>query len=509
MTYSTGIAASSELAANAAVRLVEQGGNAVDAAIGAALISAISEPGMVALGSGGYIVVWPPDGPPVSIDGGVEMPGRGLPQERFGRGAEKVHLDYIGGCEALVGAGTVATPGTLAAFAEASRRYGVLPWRELIQPAIELVRAGFPMGAPSYRYLSASHELIFGREPQSFAALHDDDGELLPVGALIHIPELGDSLELIAMEGVEAFYQGDLAVAIASDIEAADGILRRADLAAYEARVSEPMAYELGPWQLASAAPSAIGGAVLGVMVHRSGELMANDKPWSDDWVRHVVHIQNEVLSFRYQELDLTPEFSALARSYFDAALAGTSTAATDSASTVHNSVADVSGLSCAITISAGYGSGVMPAGTGIWLNNCLGELELNCTGFHALAPGSRLLSNMAPTVGRSSTGGILSMGSPGSGRITTAQYQTLINLILAEWPLDQAIAHPRLHLAHAGAFPQVHVEPGVKTFTGNLEWKPVERLDTYFGGVGAVRIENDQIEAARDPRRSGAVARA
>ncbi len=365
------------------------------------------------------------------------------------------------------------------------------------------------MGAPSHRYLSASHELIFGREPQSFAALHDQRGELLPVGALIHIPELADSLELIALEGAEAFYHGDLAAMIASDVEAADGILTRADLAAYEPRVSEPMVYELGPWQLASSAPSSIGGAVLGVMVHRSAELMANDEPWSDAWVHHVVQIQNEVLSFRYQELDLTPQFSELARAYFDAAVAPSAGDAKDSASTVHNSAADISGLSCAITISAGYGSGVMPAGTGIWLNNCLGELELNCTGFHALAPGSRLLSNMAPTVGRSSAGGTLSMGSPGSGRITTAQYQSLINLVLAGWPLEQAIAHPRLHLAHAGGFPEVHVEPGIDTFAGDLEWKSVDRLDTYFGGVGAVLIENGEIEAASDPRRSGAVARA
>ncbi|MFK7955729.1 MAG: gamma-glutamyltransferase [Lysobacterales bacterium] len=497
-----GVSASSDLAADAGARIAKDGGNAVDAAIAACLVSAVTEPGMVALGAGGYVVIWPSEGNPIAIDGGVEMPGRGLSADRFGMGAETVHLDYFDGTDALVGAGTVATPGALAAFAEASARFGRMPWRELMLPAIEVVKAGFPMRPPSHRYLTASHQLIFGREPESFAAIHDNAGELLSIGDAIHVPHLADSLQLIADEGVSAFYRGDLAVAIAACIKEGQGILTREDLAAYQPIVSEPMRYTLGPLQLASAAPSAIGGSLLGVMVTQAEQGMPDSEPWGSEWLQRVVEIQNDVLGYRAKVLDVSPDFGDQARAYFHQQLG----VGKDSASTVHNSVVDSQGNACSITLSAGYGSGVMPPGTGIWLNNCLGELELNCTGFHSLPPATRLLSNMAPTTGRSVAGEVLSLGSPGSGRITTAQFQTLLNLVVLEWPLEKAIAHPRVHVTQAGPQPLVHIEPGLTPFEGGIRWHPMDQLDTYFGGVGAVMLKTDSMEAATDCRRSGAV---
>ena len=458
---------------------------------------------MVALGAGGYVVIWPSEGDPIAIDGGVEMPGRGLSADRFGKGAQSVHLDYFDGTDALVGAGTVATPGALAAFAMASERFGRLPWRELVLPAVEIVKAGFPMRPPSHRYLTASHQLIFGREPDSFAALHDQSGALLNIGDTLQIPYLADSLQLIADEGVSAFYQGDLAAAIAACIEAGQGILTREDLAAYQPIVSEPMAYTLGPWQLVSAAPSAVGGSLLGVMVSQAEQHMPASEPWGRDWLQRVVEIQNEVLGYRSRVLDVSADFSDQARAYFRQQVP----VAKDSASTVHNSVVDCDGNACSITLSAGYGSGVMPPGTGIWLNNCLGELELNCTGFHSLSPGTRLLSNMAPTTGRSAAGDVLSLGSPGSGRITTAQFQTLLNLVVLGWSLEEAIAHPRVHVAQPGSTPVVHIEPGLTPFAGEVNWHSVEQRDTYFGGVGAVILKDGSMDAATDCRRSGAVA--
>ncbi len=503
LAQQTGISASSDLAAAAGARVARDGGNAVDAAIAACLVSAVTEPGMVALGAGGYLVIWPADGPPVAIDGGVEMPGRGLSADRFGQGAETVRLDYFGGTDAMVGAGTVAIPGALAALAEASSRFGLLPWRELVLPAVDIVRAGFPMRPPSHRYLMASHQLIFGREPDSFAAIHNDAGNLLAVGETIVIPRLADSLQLIADEGVDAFYRGDLAAAIVGCIAEGQGIVTREDLASYRPVVSEPMNFALGPWQLASSAPSAIGGTMLGVMTNRANDAMPVAQPWGRKWVQRIVEIQNEVLGYRTDVLDVSPDFSEQARAYFDQQVK----TAKDSASTVHNSAVDGQGNACSITISAGYGSGVMPAGTGIWLNNCLGELELNCTGFHSLPPGTRLLSNMAPTVGRSSSGQSLAMGSPGSGRITTAQFQTLLNLVLLDQSLDDAIAHPRVHIAKTGKIPQIHIEPGIVPFDGDISWTHVSALDTYFGGVGAVLLRGELMEAGTDPRRSGAVA--
>jgi gamma-glutamyltranspeptidase/glutathione hydrolase len=143
------------------------------------------------------------------------------------------------------------------------------------------------------------------------------------------------------------------------------------------------------------------------------------------------------------------------------------------------------------VTVSSGYGAGMIAEGTGIWLNNCLGEQELNPAGLYARPPGSRLLSNMAPTVGRRSDGATLAVGSPGADRITTALTQVLAGYISGHMPLQDAVGHPRIHVHHAGRpDEQIRVETD---------------LTMYFGGVGAAVTEPaGDLDAAADPRRNG-----
>ena len=144
------------------------------------------------------------------------------------------------------------------------------------------------------------------------------------------------------------------------------------------------------------------------------------------------------------------------------------------------------------MTVSSGYSSGMIAAGTGIWLNNCLGEQELNPRGLHGLAPGTRLLSNMAPTVGRHTDGSALAIGSPGADRITTAVAQVLAGFV-GGMPLQEAVHHPRVHVHRAGRADEV-----VKTETD---------LSMYFGGVAAaLRHPDGHLVASADPRRDGAV---
>jgi gamma-glutamyltranspeptidase/glutathione hydrolase len=153
-------------------------------------------------------------------------------------------------------------------------------------------------------------------------------------------------------------------------------------------------------------------------------------------------------------------------------------------------SATDSDGLGCSVTISSGYGAGMIAAGTGIWLNNCLGEQELNPAGLYARPPGSRLLSNMAPTVGRHRDGSTLAIGSPGADRITTALAQVLAGYS-SGMSLDDAVAHPRVHVHRAGR-------------TGE-EIRDETDLTMYFGGVGVARTGPDgDLEAVADPRRSG-----
>ena len=174
-------------------------------------------------------------------------------------------------------------------------------------------------------------------------------------------------------------------------------------------------------------------------------------------------------------------------------------------------SAVDGDGNACALTCSSGYGSGATVPGTGMLLNNALGEPELNRRGLHALAPGTRLASNMAPTTGRSDDGAVLAAGSPGADRITTALLQVLGPFCLDDARLQEAIDAPRLHLRVEDGRLTVEHEadlPGAAELAAGAglaaREHPVRHM--YFGGVGvALRGRDGGLLAAADPRRAAA----
>ncbi len=500
------VAAPSQIAADAGVQVAEQGGNAVDAAIAAALVACVTEPGVCALGAGGFFTVWASEEQePLTIDGYMEMPGRGLPTERFGRALVEIQLEYGGGTTTVVGHGSVATPGALAAASDANLRFGRLPWRVLLEPVIDWARRGFPLSEAAASYLTFAHQEIFGRTPESYQALHRSNGEPLRAGDIVHVEHLADSLTLIAEQGAAAFYHGELARLIAEDIEANGGILTAADLDAYRPRHRRPLRDELGPWRVATNPPPAIGGVTLTAML----KLMHGHPQggWSPQEVARLVQVQQLVLDFRRQHLDGSEDVIHEAVRILELAEGAEWRAQLTSPATVHISAVDDSGLACATTLSAGYGSGVMPPGTGIWLNNSLGEIELNSQGLHAQPPGSRLVSNMAPTVARRADGAVLAIGSPGADRITTALLQTLVNFANLGLPLQQAVDHPRLHLL-LGDAPTVAFEPGLPIDHLALPTRPFPTRDMFFGGVAAALWEPAKgFHTAADPRRTGGTA--
>jgi gamma-glutamyltranspeptidase/glutathione hydrolase len=134
------VAATGQQALDAGLAVAADGGNAVDAALATAFVALATEPGMVSLGGGAFVNVWPAGGDPVVVDGNVEMPGRGADAARFGRGLREVVTEYGGGLSMLAGHGSVATPGIVPAFAVAAERYAALPWARLVEPAAEAAR---------------------------------------------------------------------------------------------------------------------------------------------------------------------------------------------------------------------------------------------------------------------------------------------------------------------------------------------------------------------------------
>ena len=496
------VATTSQLAADAAAEIADAGGNAVDCAIAAAMLSINTEPGVCALAGSAYVTVWPADSEAITIDGNVAVPGKGLPKGYEIKGAVPVSMEYGGGIETLVGVGSVAVPGTLAALEQASTEYGNVSWRQLLAPSIRATKGGFPLSAACNYYLQYSGDIVFGRSDDGHAALHDADGVLLAAKSNILVPHLSDSLAAIACEGARIFYEGEIAAQIAGHVQESGGALTLEDMQTYEPITRSSLCTELGDWRIASNPPPAVGGAVLAAML-----LAFRDHPashWDDETLRHLVSVQRATLSYRKTNLDLADDVGIEVEKMLEQTRSGALLSQYASASTVHTSVVDDSGLACAITASSGYGAGEMPTGSGLWLNNCLGELELNRKGLDAGPPGIRLPSNMAPGVARSDKQ-LVAIGSPGADRITTALHQFLINFIQLGLPLKEAVAHPRAHLEISDEGLNLAVEPGLELPNLGIPVTRYPEIGMYFGGVGAALFDTRSgFEVAADPRREG-----
>jgi gamma-glutamyltranspeptidase/glutathione hydrolase len=474
------VAAPSQAAADAAERVALAGGNAVDAALAAALVATVNEVGIVSLSSGGFVTVQPAPGSGRSaytVDGWMDVPGRGLSDDaRRASNTWDVTTAYGGGVDITIGPGSVATHGSVAAFGEAHERDGRLPWREVVAPAIEVARDGFRLGSATRYYLDHVRASIFGWDDASREALTGVDGELTT--APVVVDGLAGALEQVALDP-RAMHDGDLGATISRDVVDRGGLLGLDDLRAYRPVVRPALTSRAGGWTLATTPPPSVGGVVVTAVMR----LLDGWRPESYDAADRLVAAQREVLTHRLGVLDHSTDLAADAAAYLRHV---------ESGSTAHVSAVDGDGLGCSVTISSGYGSGMIARGTGIWLNNCLGEQELNPLGLHGTAPGTRLLSNMTPTTARHDDGATLAIGSPGADRITTAVSQVLARFV-AGAGLQEAIDHARVHVHRAGSPEEVvraEAEPSM-----------------YFGGVGAALVGPDgHLVAAADPRREGAV---
>lgn len=498
------VATTSQLAADAARDVAAAGGNAVDCALAAALLTINTEPGVCALGGSAFITIWRADVDPVTIDGNVAVPGKGLAEDQRKHGAVEVTMNYGGGITTLVGPGSIAVPGTLAAMEHAWKRYGSLPWRVIFEPTIHACREGFPLSAACRYYLGYSSKCVFDRSKDGFSALHHADGTLLDAGDQVIVPHLADSLDAIAEEGARIFYEGEIAAAIANHCREGEGMLNAEDLRSYRSVERASLITSIGDWHLASNPPPAVGGSMLAAMLLACANLP--HKRWNREALAQLIASQRACLDFRRNNLDLSDDVPAEAARLVESARSGQLLTRWTSASTVHTSVVDGEGAGCAITASSGYGSGEMPEGTGLWLNNCLGEIELNRRGLDAGPAGFRLPSNMAPSVARR-PGAVLAVGSPGADRITTALQQFLINYLQLEMPLRDAISHPRVHVDTSSEVVKLMAEPGLDLPDVDLPLTLFPDLVMYFGGVGvAVCDRAAGFDAAADPRREGGV---
>ena len=506
--------AGTHYAAEAAAEAYRVGGNAADAAVAAAAAVAVTEPLLSSIGGGGFALVRrPDDGPNGDPSGKAElidyydcMPGKGLPRSSFGAGGSPTTmiLKYGAGVESIVGAASCAVPGSLRGWETLLRRHGKLTLRETLAPAVRLAREGFRLCKTSGMWCEVSEEVLKLTDEAKKNFFVDD--RVYREGEEVRFLELADTLEAVGEAGVDLFYKGELARRISGYILREGGIITEEDLATYEAVVREPLSFPYRGRTVYTNGPPSAGGATLAQILRIVSAYDLAKLP-DAEYARVLAGAMRVALEDRERAYTEIAENARVAERLTSEEYAQAQRARIfGSPHTTHLSCVDATGLCVSITASMGYGSGIVIPGTGIPMNNTLGEPELNPKGFHSLTPGERLISSMSPTIVSSPDGDIVALGSPGASRIPTAIAQTLLNVVDLGMPLETAVDAPRFH-AEGDLFAY---EAGARTDDLSL-YEQVLAYDEptmFFGGVNAARRTGEGLfEAAADPRRAGGVA--
>jgi len=489
------VVSSSDIASDIGAAVLAKGGNAVDAAVATGFALAVTHPFAGNIGGGGFMVVRTPDGKTAAFDYREKAPLKSTPTMYLGKDG---NIDM-----SLTNAGYLApgVPGTVRGLALAHKRFGKLPWKDVVMPAADLAKNGFAMAASLARSLNGEISGSTGRGarsqaagqtpapagpmqrfPASVAAYGKPGGGDWAAGDRLVLADLAKSLSAIAIDGPDVFYKGWIADRIAEDMAANGGLITKADLAAYEAKERTPVMGTFLGYDIISMPPPSSGGATLIEMLNMLEALEIQKKTRGSV---EAIHLITEVM--RRGFLDRArflgdPDFSDIPVATFlskphardliktiDMAKASSSaelgkdivskiTQDNEPADTTHFSVVDKAGMAVSntYTLEGGYGSHVVVKGAGFLLNNEMGDFNkkpgtTDLTGnigtpANIIAPGKRMLSSMTPTIVAKGGKLVLVTGSPGSRTIINTVLD--ITLDIAAWGMtgQEAIAAPRMH---------------------------------------------------------------
>ena len=475
------VAAGNPHTAAAAGEILEAGGNAVDAAVAAALACFSAEPLLTSAGGAGIMLVRPPGGEPVAVDFFSAFPGAGGRPERVD--FHGIEIDFGSAKQVFhIGRGAAAVPLALDGLATAAARFGSLPLPRLAAPGIALARDGVVLDeltAKTFRLLWP----ILRHDPDCWAELAEGLSHAHPpaVGERVFNRKLAATLEAFAALGhmPPAVRDGLLA----EFGPARGGLIGPEDLAAAKVVVGAPHRFELGAWTIASS--PRLGGRLVGMIAE---ELGAGRRAASEP--EEVVRRARASLAGHRARIGL-PDLRG---------------------STTHVSVVDEAGGAASVTLTAGEGCGHVVAGTGVHVNNFLGEEDLNPTGFHLHRPGDALPTMIAPSLAIHRDGRVIALGSGGANRIRSAVSQVLYGLVGEGLSIEAAVAAPRVHAEDSGAWVEAgpHAEPNaiVAALADAFpSVHPFPERDFFFGGVHvAARASDGALSGVGDARRAGAV---
>ncbi len=410
------------------IAVLRQGGNAMDAAVTVSFALGVAEP--YGSGLGGKLMMLyydAADDRVLAIDA-MDEASASLDVERFRARSPQERTEGWGG---------VAIPGLVAGMYEAHRRWGRLPWAEAVQPAADLARTGSVV-LPRARALF-EHRLERIRVSDETSRVFLPGGQLPDAGSRLANPDLARTLETVARDGREGFYGGWVAAAVAGASRQGGGSLTLQDLSGYEARVTEPLAGEHHGFTVLTGPPPATGGATVLLALARLAEAS-----WSGAELAHPDNLDRigRVLEQGYPEIQAGIADVPAARESFRQLVSDEST--------THFVVVDADGNAASVTqsLSHHFGAGVVAPGTGVVFNNSLKNFTTRDeSSVNFVAPSKRPRSTIAPTLVLRDGVPVLALGLPGGQRIPTATLQVLLDYMVFDADLADAIRRPRFHL--------------------------------------------------------------
>ncbi len=508
-----GVAAGHIRTAEAAASLLRAGGNAFDAALAGLFASCVAEPVLASLGGGGFLLAQTQDRPPILFDFFAHTPRRKRPEKEldffpiladFGTAQQQFHI----------GLGSIAIPGLVRGAFSIHRALCRVPMRDIVEPAVAAAREGISVNALQY-YISTIVAPILRSNPAAMA-LHASPtrpGELAAEGEQIRRPELAAILEILAHEGEDLFYRGELAERMARNSRDGGGHLSTDDLARYQVELREPLAVAYRGARILTNPPPALGGALIAfALALLEPQPLSCHGAGSTHHLSAIARAMGLIQRLRREhridrDLDGYAAEALLSPEQLKAYHAALGLGPPSTRGTTQISVADRAGNLASLTLSNGEGSGYVLPGTGIMLNNMLGEEDINPRGLHAWAPDRRLASMMSPTVVAAPDGRRVALGSGGSNRIRSAILQVIVNLLDFDQPLGTAVEAARIHLEDdtlnlEAGFAESSLQELRALFPDQRLW-PAKNL--FFGGAHSVQLDaGGQCSGQGDSRRGG-----
>jgi gamma-glutamyltranspeptidase/glutathione hydrolase len=518
------------LATDAAVAVLQRGGNAVDAAVAAALTLGVCDSHNSGIGGGCFILIRTADGKLIAIDGRETAPHKATRDMYLRDGRPKTELSQTGPL-------AVATPGALAAYDLAVKQHGRRKFAELLLPAAKIAEEGFPLDGPFADDLKSTQRKLSKFEG-SRAALLKPDGSPYAEGETLRQPDLARTYRLIAEHGTDWFYNGEFAAKTAEWMKQNGGLLDEQDFAAYRAKLREPVVSTYRGYTIVGFPPPSSGGThvaqILNTLEHFDLKTLYERDP------ALFVHVVAEAMKLAFADRAYwlgDADFAPVPRGLVDKEYAATLAAKIQldkavkveqhglppahetnlfSKHTTHIAAADAEGnwVGITATVNTTFGSKVIVPGLGVVLNNEMDDFSIalgtpNAFGLvgaeaNAVAPGKRPLSSMSPTIVLKDGQPVMTVGAAGGPRIITEVLLAIVRRIDLDLPLDRAVGDPRFH--HQWSPDVLYVERRLaRGILPGLEARG-HKVDTGSGGIcQAIAIgEDGRLQGVHDPRISG-----